>query len=61
MALQPSLRPQVIIGPYDAPHTLDIFCANLEIIIWKKKIVHANQNIFLTVDYVCPFRFDLQM
>ena len=26
MALQPSLRPQVIIGQYEAIHTLDIFC-----------------------------------
>ncbi|KAF8076757.1 hypothetical protein FPV67DRAFT_1618668 [Lyophyllum atratum] len=25
MALQPSLRPLVIAGPFDAPHTLDIF------------------------------------
>jgi len=25
MALQPALHPQVIIGPYDAPHTLDMF------------------------------------
>jgi len=25
MALQPSLRPLVIAGPYEAPHTLDIF------------------------------------
>ena len=26
MSLQPSLRPQVILGPFDAPHTLDLFC-----------------------------------
>ena len=26
MALQPSLRPQVVIGQYDAIHTLDVFC-----------------------------------
>ncbi|KIM46542.1 hypothetical protein M413DRAFT_65587 [Hebeloma cylindrosporum] len=25
MALQPSLRPQVVLGPLDAPHTLDLF------------------------------------
>ncbi|KAL6309780.1 hypothetical protein BKA93DRAFT_723293 [Sparassis latifolia] len=25
MALQPSLRPLIIVGPYDAPHTLDVF------------------------------------
>ena len=37
MALQPALHPQVIIGPYDAPHTLDIFCANLGIIILKDR------------------------
>ena len=29
MALQPSLHPQVILGPLDAPHTLDLFCVSL--------------------------------
>lgn len=27
MALQPSLRPLIIAGRPDAPHTLDVFCA----------------------------------
>ena len=26
MALPPSLHPQIVIGQYEAPHTLDIFC-----------------------------------
>jgi hypothetical protein len=26
MALQPSLRPLIVAGRVDAPHTLDIFC-----------------------------------
>jgi hypothetical protein len=26
MALQPSLRPLIIAGEVDAPHTLDVFC-----------------------------------
>jgi hypothetical protein len=50
MALQPSLRPLLIAGRADAPHTLDIF---------RKRFFHAVvqiQNVVDTVDYVCPFR-----
>lgn len=50
MALQPSLRPLLIAGKADAPHTLDVFC---------KQLFHAvisQLTRFYTVDYVCPFR-----
>ena len=57
MALAPSLRPQVIIGQYDAAHTLDIFCTTS----FKNRSLTSTltTSIYKTVDYVCPFRFDL--
>jgi hypothetical protein len=60
MALQPSLRPQVIIGQYDAIHTLDIFCTN-KVFIYFYAYQYADHIylIYKTVNYVCPFRFDL--
>jgi hypothetical protein len=50
MALQPSLRPLLIAGKADGPHTLDVFC---------KRLFHAvisQLTRLYTVDYVCPFR-----
>jgi hypothetical protein len=48
MALQPSLRPLLIAGKPDAPHTLDVFRMCL---FYPRSIANM-----LPVDYVCPFR-----
>jgi len=51
MALQPSLRPLIIAGSHDAPHTLDIFRKAINRSIWNR----LTQR-YISVDYVCPFR-----
>ena len=61
MALQPSLRPLIVIGSSEAPHTLDVFCEEplslTDCTLHFKLLNHA--LLTSIVDYVCPYRCGL--
>lgn len=54
MALQPSLRPLIILGRPEAPHTLDVFCTS-QAGVTAIYTNCANVSLLIIVDYVCPF------
>lgn len=55
MALQPSLRPLIIAGNPNAPHTLDIFCK------LRPYVGEVPNSCLVSVDYVCPFSAKLSL